>query len=240
MNTIILHTELKVAPEDQGVRMVQGSTYFDSKVEWVAEGLSVTHGSFTDETGVIHKYDDVKHEAEHAPVRPYSLKDFKAGIVADINGARYRIRIEIDNEADECDCGIPKQAAVCFEPTEDSETPWTPWDEAATKENIRRLNNEAIEEWRAKADEDTEEMVTYLERQNAKLDERTLCPTGYAFLFGTPYFIQSPIFPALNGKAAQCLAVIDTGWGDSGNINILFSCDEAGVPCKVWFEASCC
>lgn len=242
---ITLTTPRRIAPENQGVRMVPGSTYFDSKVEWVAEGLSVTHQSYTDKDGVTHLYDDVKHEAEYAPVRSYSFTDLRAGIVADINGQKYRIRISV-NDMDEDDswgdCGTPEHATVTFEPVHERtmETLWTPWDEEATKANIRRCNDEAIAKWRAKNDGDTEEMVGYLEEQNAKLVDQKLTPKGDVHLFGLPYFIQNPIFPALNGKAAQCLAVLETEWGDSGNINLLFACDEAGVPCNVWFEASCC
>jgi hypothetical protein len=59
-------------------------------------------------------------------------------------------------------------------------------------------------------------------------------------VFGQPTFIQNEIFPMRNGRVAMNLCTLETDWGDSGNVNILFICDEAGIPTEVWFEASCC
>ena len=238
----------RIAPENQGVRKTPGSTYFDNKVEWIAEGLSVKHVPWTDpDDESTHSCDDVEHEAEYAPVRPYTLAQLDAGIVATIGSQRYSIHIFVNNmgPGDSWgDCGTPERAVVIFEPTDEPETPWVPWDEEATRANIRRLNNESIAVWRDRLGtedkDEAEEMIGYLQDANARLEGQRLRPPGDAFLFGKPQFIQNPIFPALNGKAARCLMVLETGWGDCGNINLLFACDEDGVPCKVWFEASCC
>lgn len=239
---ITLTTPPRVAPENQGVRKTPGSTYFDNKVEWAAEGLSVTHGTWTDEAGdgVTHEYDDVKHEAEYSPVRSYSFTDLRAGIVADINGLKYRIRVnDMDEDDSWGDCGTPERATVTFEPTDEPETPWTPWDEAKVRAEWIALTKQDIEHLRSAGHA---ENVEHYEKQVRDLEsgESPVRPKGPVLLFGKPYFIQNPIFPALNGKAAQCLMVLETEWGDSGNINLLFACDEAGVPCRVWFEASCC
>lgn len=241
---ITLTSPRRVAPENQGVRMVPGSTFLDSKVEWAAEGLSVTHQSYTDKDGVTHLYDDVALTSEYAPVRPYSFADLRAGIVADINGQKYRIRVcvnDMDEDDSWGDCGTPERAVVTFEPVHERtmETPWTPWDEAKVRAEWIALTKRDIEHLRSAGHA---ENVEHYEKQVRDLEsgEYPVRPKGPVLLFGKPYFIQNPIFPALDGKAAQCLAVLETEWGDSGNINLLFACDEAGVPCNVWFEASCC
>jgi Domain of unknown function (DUF3850) len=58
--------------------------------------------------------------------------------------------------------------------------------------------------------------------------------------FGQPRFIQSPVFPSLDGKCAGNLLTLETGWGDAGNVNIFLALDANGIPAKAWLEASCC
>lgn len=62
----------------------------------------------------------------------------------------------------------------------------------------------------------------------------------YLTAFGQPRFIQSPVTPSLNGKCACLLVVLETGWGDAGNVNVFCALNDQGVPTEVWMEASCC
>lgn len=62
----------------------------------------------------------------------------------------------------------------------------------------------------------------------------------YSSVFGQPSFTQNPVFPQLNGKSAFLLAVIESGWGDSGNENLFVALDDAGFPCGLSHEFSCC
>jgi len=152
------------------------------------------------------------------------------------------IRIEVESD-DDGDSATPNGATVVFVPTDAPETPWTPWDEEAAKtEHLAALRRD-IEQM--KADEDAEwqkEFIARNERQITEIEsgQRKLRPPGDVLLFGHPQWIQNPMFPAADGKAARCLAVLETGWGDCGNINLLFTQDAEGRPNKVWFEASCC
>ena len=61
----------------------------------------------------------------------------------------------------------------------------------------------------------------------------------YLTFFGHPRFIQTPVFPELNGVCASNLFTLETGWGDAGNLNVVCALDPGGIPAKVWHEASC-
>jgi hypothetical protein len=62
----------------------------------------------------------------------------------------------------------------------------------------------------------------------------------YMQIFGQPRWVQGDHYIVHNGKPCYHLATIETGWGDSGNYNILIGCDDQGVPTVAYFEASCC
>lgn len=218
MSAIVLEAHTRIDPEHQGVKYL-GSSWFDRTVEWAAEGIATTeHGA--------------ELAAEYAPVRPYSHVDFRKGIVAEIGGQKYMIRVEIYEEDE-----IPTDATVIFIPTDAPETPWEPWDEAEAIASQVAEYQSVLDD----LDVDEDDIRYYTEKiEDLQSGKRKLSPSGYALLFGKPYWIQWPIFPAFEGKAAQCLMVLETGWGDSGNINLLFTQDAEGRPNHVWFEASCC
>lgn len=60
------------------------------------------------------------------------------------------------------------------------------------------------------------------------------------YWFGQPEFIQSPVFPAKNGKAAYLLFRYESGWGDAGNEHVFIQLDESNRPSIAWSEVSCC
>jgi len=240
MNPIVLTAQTRIAPENQGVRSKPGGSWYSRKIEWAAEGLTVTPTSFDTKEGEHHEFDEVHLAAEFAPVRGFSFADLRKGIVATIGDQNFMVRIEVEDDGD----GTPTGATVCFIPTTMPETPFTPFDEAAAKaefiSNLRRDNEQMLADV-----EDAEWNKEFVERNNRTISEvesgkRKVQPPGEVLLFGKPQWIQNPIFPAFEGKAARCLAVLETGWGDSGNINLLFTQDANGLPNNVWFEASCC
>lgn len=246
MNPIILITPANVAPEHRGVKSTS-TGYLSRKLDGLAEGLTSTDGSFTDKDGVKHEWFDVKH-VEQVPVRLYTRAQSYRPLVVPINGRRYSVMIVIasDGDDDGDGGGIPERATVTFTPTDAPETPFTTWTaETALAERLASIRAEQAEmalitengdaEWVADENARLAKQITDLESGAWKL--RPHAPIRF---FGVPDFIQNGIFPALNGVAAQCLAVLETGWGDCGNVNILFACDADGVPCNVWFEASCC
>lgn len=228
MSAIVLEAHTRIDPEHQGVRRVEETSFTNIRYEWAAEGIQITHND---------DYDAVNLVAEFAPVRPYSRHDLRKGIVANIGGQRYMLRVEIFHDEDYMDTMVSTGATITFVPTDAPETPWEPWDEAA--EVAKRVRD--LEGYLADLDCD-EDDVRYYRNQIADLEsgKTKLLPGGYALLFGKPQWIQWPIFPAFEGKAARCLMVLETGWGDSGNINLLFTQDADGRPNHVWFEASCC
>jgi len=78
------------------------------------------------------------------------------------------------------------------------------------------------------------------EIKRAQDGEYNFSPTTYANAFGQPNFMQGESINVHEGRCAMCLMTLETEWGDSGNVNIMFACDEDGVPCKVWFNSACC
>ena len=58
--------------------------------------------------------------------------------------------------------------------------------------------------------------------------------------FGQPTFVQSPVFPHVDGRSAMLLCCIESGWGDAGNENIFVGLDADGYPCGIYYEYSCC
>ena len=82
--------------------------------------------------------------------------------------------------------------------------------------------------------------VTFVPTDAPETPYLTTKANSYLTAFGQPRFIQSPVTPSLNGKCACLLAVLETGWGDAGNVNVFCILDDKGIPAEVWMEASCC
>lgn len=190
---------------------------------------------------------------EVGPARSYSWEALGAGIVAEINGRNYRIHITVAGGSDGWGEGVPDGAVVSFTRTDDPETEYMAHDpEAAVREDLlyrERLiceHREILARIEAGDEgwDDPEYIQTRITEdelhiENLKAGAERHWPKGPVILFGQPCFIQNEITPRTEHEAARHLATLETGWGDSGNINILFACDEDGVPCAAWFEASC-
>lgn len=231
MSTIILDADLVVAPEHQGV---WGPDIGCFRVTKAAQGLRVT---------ATHDTDIVEH-IEQVPARLYSEVQARRPIVVPINGRRYAVKVDLHGMDEDSPTGRPEGATVYFTPTTRPETPYRTWDEVATTRHLVKTLTNDLEEvtvYAANDPEFAEEEIARLNKKLADLASGTwkLRPHAHMRFFGTPDFLQGSIFPALNGVAAQCLMVIENDWGDCGNVNLLFACDEKGIPCRVWFEANC-
>jgi hypothetical protein len=182
---------------------------------------------------------------EAGEARYIASEDWDGGFVVEINGRNYRVDIHLD-----ADDGIPGRASVIFTRTDAPATPTKSWDHA---EAVRQRRAQAVERLASAekelAENEDAEWVEYLRDDvtRAKREiERYDSPTVriqhpfYAQVFGQPIFIQNAIYPVYNGRMAMALVSVEAGWGDSGNYNVMFACDENGVPCRAWFEASCC
>jgi len=172
--------------------------------------------------------------------------DVANGVVVPINGRTYRVFIAIDYDWND---SIPESATVTFFETENAETEHEVFDRAAHRQkHIDRLregigeNEKAVTEFGADDMEYLKSVIaeSYLEIEQLESGEDLYRHGAELKFFGQPEFIQNEMMPVYNGRLASHLATIETGWGDSGNVNILVSCDDDGVPVAVWFEASCC
>jgi len=212
----------------------------------VPEGLEVTshHDSYEHE-GETRNFTYQTYVFPEAGEARYSKT--LEGFVVDINGRRYRVDIYIDagEETMGCDGG-----AVSFTRTDDPLTDFEPWshDEAVAKYRASQVRQMEANQAKLDKDPDNEwaeynrEEIEDCKKQIAKCDagEIRFRHPYYMQVFGQPHFLQNEVFPTHEGRCAMALASIETGWGDSGNVNILFACDSDGIPCRVWFEASCC
>lgn len=175
---------------------------------------------------------------------PRYFQNSTPGFVVPINGLRYRVDIHLEAGDYGCEGG-----SVSFTCTDEPETEFLSWNhaDAVAKERERLVND--LESYRGMLDGATEDSRTWHEQSIRSTENRIreiddgnlkLRHPYYMQVFGQPNFIQGEVFPAHQGRCGMLLASIETDWGDSGNVNILFACDENGVPCKAWFEASCC
>jgi hypothetical protein len=208
------------------------------------------------------KFEDTKESFEHegkareftyrewtypeaGDARYLSEKDYTGGFVTTIHGRRYRIDLHI-NAGDSGDHG----GAATFVRTDDPETTFETWDHAEALKSYREREVKSLEGSKAElADPETDaEWLEYTrediknhEKQIAEIDagEVKLRQPFYVQVFGQPNFLQNNVFPTYGGRCAMALASVETGWGDMGNVNILFACDDDGVPCRVWIESSC-
>lgn len=228
---IMIHAAPRVEEADRGARI---DNWTGEPVGEVASGLAVRPLAWTDAEGCPRLSSYVEHEAEYSSARRFTFRDLKRGIVAKIGGRNYRIHVGGWLGPDR-----PTDIDVTFIPTREPESPWVSWDETedlastiqATEERVRYLRDEDL-------DDLADQAAGHL--RQLRSGEIRLRPSADVILFGRPQFLQDPIFPARDGKAAWCLMVIDTGWGDTGNINLLFTVDAEGRPNAVWFEANCC
>jgi len=186
---------------------------------------------------------------EAGEARYITEAEWNGGFVVTINDHRYRVDIHVLGTEDD----IPNMGKVIFTRTDDVETEFQRWDHAEALVAYRAREVEGLAHTRAelvRAEAAGDESWANFERADIKRSEEQIAQIDagkmelahrfYAQVFGQPNFIQNNIFPVFNGRSAMALCSIETGWGDSGNINILFACDDNGVPCRVWFEASCC
>jgi hypothetical protein len=165
--------------------------------------------------------------------------------VVPIAGRRYRMTITIDGTDDDYH-SIPESAVVTFEPTDEPETPFEPFDAAAVQQKHRKHLVAQIAEYEAEDAKDGDnfwkDWIEQHKKTIKRIDdgEEVYGHGKFLQVFGQPVFIQNPIFPEYEGRSAYHLATLETGWGDSGNINIMIALDADGVPVQAWFEASCC
>jgi len=205
--------------------------------EGIPEGIEVIPRTYEYE-GEEHIYEMYRYPELGAP----RLYKSRGPVIVPINGQNYLVSIVIDDDRD----GIPSSATVTFMSTDEPETPYEVWDSAAHHKKMRAKLLEEIAEYEAEDKEDGDSYFWKSHIKNLKshvedIDNGEECygHGRYLQFFGQPVFIQNSIFPSYNGKSACHLATLDTGWGDSGNVNIMVALDD-GVPVKVWFEASCC
>lgn len=208
-----------------------------------------------------YRWDDEVQESEGveyllpevAPPRMFTWAQMGAGIVVAINGIHYRLTISLDSEE-----GYgPTGAIVLFTVTDDPETEYTEFDRDGAREaeldrlrqRVERLRGPMSEdpEWSDMTEDRPGEWDNYrrqdLERAEIELfnlenGSSRMRPTTDVQVFGRPEWIQNSYIPIHEDRTARCLAVLNTGHGDCGNVNLLFACDEQGVPCRVWFESS--
>lgn len=218
----------------------------------VPDGLKVTahDDTYEDRDGnekpfTYHTY--VWPEAGEA--RYLSSEDYDGGFVVTINGRRYRVSVHLDGGGWEAG-GSPGGAVVTFTRTEEAETEFQSWNHEEALAKYRENRVRALESSKAElAKEPESEWAKYI-RDDIDRCEKDIarCDSGdvrlnhpfYCQVFGQPNFIQNEMFPMHKGRMGALLCSIETGWGESGNVNILFACDDDGVPARVWFEASCC
>jgi len=196
-------------------------------------------------TGEIRTYEG-QHTLypEAGQARNYDWSALAGGIVVPINGRKYRVGIHVE-ESD----GIPEGAVVTFTHTDEDETPHSLHDPSVGVQSLVTYFQNCIEGYREQLADREEEwdsdsiraslLEDELHIENLESGAELRWPKGPVTLFGQPCFIQNEITARIPSGAAMHLATLDTGWGDCGNVNILFACDDDGVPCRAWFEASC-
>ena len=220
----------------------------------VPEGLQVTSEECSYEhEGETHFYWDHTYRLPEAgPDRCFSAGQFYEGIVLPINGRNYRVVCSLHPTEYGCEGG-----SVTFIPTDEPATEYEAWSEEETLEafiqrnqrSLTRAQEELAPYLAGEKEPEYAEMQGYLESdikraqqeiKRAQDGEYNFHPTTYANAFGQPYFKQGESINVHEGRCAMCLMTLETGWGDSGNVNIMFACDEDGVPCRVWFNSASC
>jgi hypothetical protein len=182
---------------------------------------------------------------EAGPVGYLKGTDYNGSFVVEISGLRFRIDLHMSQG----DMGTA-DGVVTFTRTDDDLTVFDTWDHAAAvaARRVQLVEQLAANEAELVAAPDAEfaeyarDDITRNKEDIAEIDKGDLRISHpfYIKVFGQPNFIQSEVFPTYEGRSGMCLASIENDWGDNGNINILFACDEDGLPCRIWTEASCC
>lgn len=201
------------------------------------QGLSFEKKEYK-HNGETHFYNEnIRHE--YAPARYF--KKMPEKLIVNINGTNYHLKIQIDNYREH-----PSKIIVSFIKTDYPESEFEKWDESAYLVSRRSSAVKDLEEYNKLNEKEPnmgwDTFITWREQEIKKIDdgEVSYMPPFDIQIFGKPQFIQNEVFPEYNGVLAYSLATINTGWGDSGNVNIFFACDDSGKPCVVWYEASCC
>lgn len=212
-----------LTPETQGMTPRPGKDPWECQIESAADGYTIDR----------RNHYDVLVFPEIAQTRHYTFSDLERGIVVEIMGHRYRLHLSVPYAGD----GIPEAFPISFEETTDDLTPCTLWDaEAARLSMIARLE-ERLDIITKNGWDEGEWIREELDRLTS--GECTVRCTGDVVLFGQPDWVQSPMYPAFEGRAAYHLMTLNTEWGDCGNINIMVGLDAEGRPARLWFEASC-
>jgi len=215
------------------------------------EGLKVTCHTDTWDDGEPDTW-EIYRLPKAGPFRCFTDRQLSQGVVVPINGRRYKVLLSLRDT--ECGC---EGGSVTFIPTEEPETPYQPWSEEKAREedlqyqqkSLNRAQKELESYSSGKKTPRDPEILRWL-RDDIRCCTRQIQqihdgdaqyhPSADVNFFGHPYFIQGTPINAYEGRCAMNLVTLETGWGDAGNVNILFACDEQGVPCRVWCEASCC
>lgn len=175
---------------------------------------------------------------EFGPAQAYDKMD----IVVNFGGINYFLIAMVDYEGDT----HPKSASVIFSPTRKPLTQGREWDmEKALQEAIEVTEGtidliKKISGWKKDISLVNNVNDAELRLEDIKAGFHNVVPQSDIVLFGQPEFVQTPIFPVYNGRSAGNLLTLNTGWGDSGNINIMMATTTKGKPKKAWFEANCC
>ena len=107
------------------------------------------------------------------------------------------------------------------------------------------VTQKGVDEFEGRTDDEyaitRERLTAMVEKARKGLDDADgrMNPPKFLCLFGQPNFLQNEFYPEFQGRPGMALATMDTGWGDSGNENLLFAVDDDGYPVAAWFEASC-
>lgn len=234
----------------QGSCWSSGTGWGDDRV-WntdVPEGLEwVEHkSSYENKAGetVPFSYREYRWP-EAGEARYLSGTDYKGAFVVEIHGRRYRVDLHVGMDGD----AMFPDGVVTFTRTDSDLTEFQTWDHDEAVAKYRASRVAELEATRKElAAESDGKWVKYL-HEDIKRAEREIadCDRGEVRLrhpfhiqvFGQPRFIQNEMFPVHEGRSGMCLASIETGWGDAGNLNVMFACDADGVPARIWLEASC-
>lgn len=236
MNPIVLQS----APCRSAIRRVTDWETHTETVLSVPEGVKVIDVPYEYEGTSYVGYRFELPEANRP--RYFDCAAVKAGLVLPIGNRRYKIAISIDNDEH-----VPSSATVMFAETDEPETPSIAWD--ADEEHAKAIafcERELAEIDELAVAEGFDENMTAqskrytVERLQSLRNGERLHHRFYAQAFGQPTFIQGETCPEFNGRGTMNLITLETGWGDSGNINLLFGLDDEGRPAALYLEASCC
>lgn len=152
------------------------------------------------------------------------------GLVLAIAGRRFKVELEATHIVEDDDRFGFRPGKVTFTETDEPETPYTEFD-------WRHAVEQKMKMYEGRLDQHALDAHATAAAKLAEGDCYGVCSGGH--VFGQPTFIQNPVLPSFNGKAAYNLFTLDTGWGDSGNENYMVALDDDGYPAAVFYEASC-